>query len=70
MTAQPDAPLVRKRVGNWRRLPRQDLRRLTPRQVARIRAPDADMPALADEFKISRVAAWKVKKRMTYRDLP
>ena len=50
--------------------PRLDLRTLTPEQVARIRMPGADLPALAAQFRISRVAAWKVKQYITYRDLP
>ncbi len=62
----------------WRKTypPRRDLRRLTPEQVALIRAaPDGYGPALAREFteagtKISSVAVWKIKRRITYRDLP
>jgi hypothetical protein len=55
--------------GVWRRSgPR---RRLTPEQVARIRtAPDRAGAALAREFKISAVAAWRIRKYLTYRDLP
>jgi hypothetical protein len=67
----------------WRRPdgPRFDLRRLTPEQVARIRAaPTRGVPALAREFSaeaarhggkgISAVAAWKVARYKTYKDLP
>ncbi len=57
----------------WRKVhgPRMELRRLTPEQVARIRtAPDGGVPALAREFGISAVAAWKIKQFLTYRDLP
>jgi hypothetical protein len=49
--------------------PRSD-RTLTPNQVARIRAPGANLTALAKQFMISLVAVWKVKHRITYRDLP
>jgi hypothetical protein len=47
-------------------------RRLTFEQVARIRAPLArgGVTALAREFGISKVAGWKVKHRISYRDLP
>ena len=45
-------------------------RRLTFEQVARIRKPGANGAALAREFKVSTVAAWKIKNYLTYRDLP
>ena len=80
---QGDSPLYGIAArGVWRRCwPRPDLRRLTPEQVARIRsAPARGVPALAREFSaeaarhgrkgISAVAAWKIKKYLTYRDLP
>ncbi len=57
----------------WRKTypPRRDLRRLTPEQVALIRAaPPGIRPALAREFGVSPVAAWKIARRITYRDLP
>ncbi len=57
----------------WRRVygPRLDLRRLTPEQVARIRAaPYRGIPALAREFGITPFAARKIQQRLTYRDLP
>jgi DNA invertase Pin-like site-specific DNA recombinase len=54
----------------WRRRSRRELRRLTPEQVARIRALGANLPALAREFKVSVVTVWKVARRKTYRDLP
>ncbi len=58
--------------------PRLDLRRLTPEQVARIRAapsgraspPARSIPSLSREFGITPVAGWKVWKHITYRDLP
>ncbi len=57
----------------WRKRgpPRPDLRRLTPEQVALIRAaPPGILPTLAREFGVSPVAAWKIQRRITYRDLP
>ncbi len=51
--------------------PRPDLRRLTPEQVALIRTvPPGIRPTLAREFGISPVAAWKIARYITYRDLP
>jgi hypothetical protein len=72
VAAQPESPLAKYLAAHpgRPRPARPDLRCLTPRQVARIRAPDANVTALADEFMISAVAAWKVKHRITYRDLP
>lgn len=53
-------------------------RRLTPAQVARVRAQGGirSLKQLAEEFsaenkcQISDVAVWKVLHRITYRDLP
>lgn len=45
-------------------------RRLTPEQVAMVRDPGANRPALAREFGVSSVALWKVAHRITYRWLP
>ena len=51
------------------------LRRLTAEQVARVRAPDANLRALSREFaalgiKISTPGLWKVKHGLTYQELP
>ncbi len=57
----------------WRKRgpPRYDIRRLTPEQVALIRAaPPGIVPMLSREFGISPVAGWKVSRHITYRDLP
>lgn len=58
--------------GGFRRryCPRPDLRRLVPEQVARIRVPGANLTALAREFGITRVAVWKIRKYVSYKDLP
>ncbi len=61
-----DFPAWRKR---WP--PRLDLRRLTPEQVALIRAvPPGLLSTLARELGVSPAAAWKIQRRITYRDLP
>lgn len=56
------------RKGGYR--PLFGIRRLTPEQVARIRTPGANVSSLAREFTIAGSAAWKIRHRITYRDLP
>lgn len=73
VSAQPNTPLSRwiaahphNRGGQ-----RRSLRTLTPEQVARMRAAPPELyRALAWELMISHVAAWKIRRYITYRDLP
>jgi hypothetical protein len=75
----PELKRPRTPLGLWldshpdepRYWPRMDLRRLTPEQVARIRAElDRGVRPFAREFGVSDIAVWKVRRRITYRDLP
>ena len=51
--------------------PRLEKRRLSPEQVARIRAASrGDVANLAKEFGISRPAAHYIRQRYVYKDLP